>query len=176
MAHFRLMSCPCSPQAVSFLPALPLCMSSLKFSRNEFIQASPILFMPIAFYCRAFSSPRHFTKVAGIITAGLGREGVLPRAACKPEVRLVEAQRAYRFFWTLSHRDSCSVHPSNSLLLPCLHTSVTWVSFSISVRGFLRTFRLKLLLKQCYVEAKCRISMPQQHFHGYHVCFWSLKT
>lgn len=77
------------------------------------MQASPILFMPIAFYCRIFS-PRHFTKVAGIIAPGLGRERVLPRAAHKAEVRLMEVQRICGLCWMLSHRGSCSVTLSSA--------------------------------------------------------------
>lgn len=62
----------------------PLCLPShsacplFEFSRSGFIQTSPIHFMLIALSCRGYFFPRHFTRVAGIITPSLGREGVLP--------------------------------------------------------------------------------------------------
>ena len=107
MAHLDSDPVLAVPRATSFFPALPLCMCPLKFWRNGFIQVSPILFMPFAFHC-GFFSLRHFTEVASIIAPVLGRR-ILPRAARKPDGRLMEVQRTSGLCWMLSHRDLCSV-------------------------------------------------------------------
>lgn len=130
------------PLAVS-LPALPLCMSPLKFSSNGFIQVSPILFLSMAFYCRFFSRGC-FTKVASIIAPGLSRERVLTRAVHKPEVR------TYKLCSAL-YRDSCSV-TSASFQQPGSYVTIHFRDIDFIWPGILRTFRLKLLLKQCLLN------------------------
>lgn len=79
VAYFRFMSCPCSPPSC-VLHACPSTLHVLfKFSRKGFIQASPILFMPIAFYCRGYFCPRHLTRaLAGIITPVLAESDFCP--------------------------------------------------------------------------------------------------
>lgn len=92
-----------APQALCLPPTLhSLSLSSQRIGSYKHL---PSFFMPIAFYCRGYFCPRHWTRVAGIITPSLGREEILPRPAYKPEVRLAEAQRTYRLFRMLSHRD-----------------------------------------------------------------------
>lgn len=119
---FRLHPVLAIPWAVS-LPALPLCMSPLKFQRNGFIQAPPILLMPVAFDCR-FLSPRHFAKVAAVIAQ------VLPEKEFCPGL-----PASQRWGWWKDRELRCCVgapvhwlyllHPSDSLVLRWLHLSDT---------------------------------------------------
>lgn len=108
------------PRAMSLL-ALPLCMSPLKFQRNGFIQAPPILFMPVAFDCRFFS-PRHFAKVAAVVAQVLAE-----KEFC---LGLPASQRWG--WWNDRELTGCAgapvqwlylLHPSDSLVLTWLHLS-----------------------------------------------------
>lgn len=103
------------------------CMFSFKFWRNKFIQASAILFMPIAF-CYIFFSPRHFTEVASIIAPCLAAS---QRWVWWSTENFWVALNAVPQGCLFSHLILC-----NSLVLMWLYHSATLMSFD---QEFLRT-------------------------------------